>query len=162
MTLRLHLVRHALAATRDDERWPDDNGRPLTKEGVRYFRKVAAGVARAMPAPATVLSSPSLRAWQTAELLVEAGWPSPEAFTALLPGGDPNEVTSALPDDGRLALIGHSPDLGRIASLLLTGDPDQLSVEMKKGAILTVEFERETGRATLKSLAQPTMLRRVG
>lgn len=161
MTLRLHFVRHAPAATRDDEQWPDDNARPLTREGIRSFKKVVAGVALTMPVPETVFSSPALRAWQTAELLTEIGWPSPEALAHLLPGGAPEDVVAALPADGRVAMVGHAPDLGRIASLLLTGDPDLLSIEMKKGAVLTIDIDRATASASLKWLAQPSMLRRI-
>ena len=161
MTLSLYLVRHAEAAERDAERWPDDNERPLTKVGVRSFKKVAAGLALTTSVPETALSSPSLRAWQTAELLAKIGWPSPEALAHLLPGGDPQGVVAALPEDGRVALVGHAPDLGRIASLLLTGDPDRLTVEMRKGSVLTLDVDRSTATASLKWLAQPSMLRRI-
>lgn len=161
MTLRLSLVRHAPAATRDDEQWPNDSERPLTREGVRYFKKVISGLAQTSPPPDTVFSSPSLRAWQTAELLTAIGWPPPEVLAALLPGGGLSDILSALPDDGRLALVGHAPDLGRVASLLLTGDPDRLLIEMKKGAVLTLDIDRATARASLKSLVQPSTLRRI-
>lgn len=163
MTLRLHLVRHAPAASRDDEQWPDDNERPLSRAGVRYFKQVAAGAARAAPVPDIVFSSPSLRTWQTADLLTGIGWPSPRVLACLLPGGEPRDVVEALPrGDARVALVGHAPDLGRVASLLLAGDPDLLSIEMKKGAVLTIEVGGVGERALLKWLAPPAMLRRMG
>ena len=161
MTLRIYLIRHALAAVRDGDRWPDDNERPLTKVGVRYFKKVAEGLEQAAPVPDRVLSSPSLRAWQTAELLTDIGWPSPEVLAALLPGGEPREVVGALPREGRVALVGHGPDLGRLASFLLTEDADRLSIEVKKGAVIAIEIDSDTAQASLKWLASPSMLRRM-
>lgn len=162
MSLRIYLVRHAPAATRDNEQWPDDDERPLTREGTRYFKKVITGLGAALTAPGTVLSSPSLRAWQTADLLTEIGWPSPEVLAALLPGGEASEVLASLPNEGRVALVGHAPDLGRIASLLLTRDPDLVSIEMKKGSVTVLDLDQEGARATLKSVTQPSLLRRIG
>ena len=73
----LYLVRHAIAFDFDTSQWPDDSQRPLTPEGQKRFSR-AARAWRARPSVDLVLSSPWVRAWQTAELLEsEAGWPRP-------------------------------------------------------------------------------------
>src|ERR1700680_3697749 len=82
--MNVYLVRHAIAGVRDAGQWPDDSLRPLTKKGERRFRNAARGLAGFVPAPKAVLSSPYVRAWQTATILQEeAGWPAPTACDAL-------------------------------------------------------------------------------
>jgi phosphohistidine phosphatase len=162
MTQRLYLVRHAVALPRDPLRWPEDSERPLSREGERYFRRVATGLARTVPPPDVVVSSPWLRCWETAQALEAVGWPAPEVLPALTPGGEPLDVVAGLPAEAsRVVLVGHAPDLGRLASLLLCADPDLLSIEVKKGGVLLLDYDRERGRATLKWHAPPELLRRI-
>ncbi len=160
-TLRLFLVRHAIAEDRDAERWPDDADRPLTRRGVRRFRRVAKALAAAAEIPQVVLSSPYLRAWRTADLLAEAGWPAQQVHPALIPGARPDELLPALPQSGALALVGHEPDLGRLASFLLTGDAEGLAFEVKKGGVVCLEMDRAAGVVRLKWHAPPSLLRRL-
>lgn len=161
MTVQLYLIRHAIAEVRDAERWPEDSERPLSRVGVRHFKSVAAGIARVAPLPQAVLSSPWLRCWQTAQMLSGIGWRAPEVLPSLIPGGDPQASVAALPEEGSVAMVGHSPDLQRLASLLLLGDEDLLSVEMKKGAIIAIEVDRAAGRGVLKWHVPPRLLRRL-
>ena len=82
----LYLVRHAIAPPADPTIWPDDRLRPLTKKGKTRFRRAAAGLGTFARLPERVLSSPLVRAWQTAQLLEQAaGWPGPVACDALAP-----------------------------------------------------------------------------
>ena len=61
----LYLVRHGLAEERGDA-WPDDTKRPLTDEGISRMRKAARGLARLGVSVEVVLTSPLVRARQTA------------------------------------------------------------------------------------------------
>jgi len=70
--MKVFLVRHAIAHARNRARWPNDALRPLTPAGKRKFRKAARGLATALPTSAALLSSPFVRARQTAELLAAA------------------------------------------------------------------------------------------
>src|SRR5438477_4271172 len=119
----LYLVRHGPAGLRDDIRWPDDTLRPLTKSGVRKFKRAARGIGKLAPQVDLVLSSPSKRAWQTAEILHKtAGWPVPIPAEPLR-DSMPEAVLSFLRDhDGHasVALVGHEPYLGRLASAIVT------------------------------------------
>jgi phosphohistidine phosphatase len=67
----LVLVRHADAGERDPARWPDDTLRPITEKGRKIQGKVVKALRDAAVAPEVVLTSPWLRAAQTAELLTQ-------------------------------------------------------------------------------------------
>ena len=138
----LLIVRHAIAFDRDPAAWPDDAERPLTKQGQRRFRRAARGLKAAAPTPGVFLTSPWLRARQTADILVEeAAWPVPVICDAL-GGGKPEEVMECLKEhaESPLALVGHEPYLGQLLSYLTTGDAARLQVELKKGGAARVTF----------------------
>jgi len=158
--LDLFVVRHGIAADQDPVRWPDDSDRPLTVEGEVTLRKVAQGLAKLTPPVATVLSSPFVRAWRTAEILhEEAGWPSPERFKALEADRDAQGVLDALghvSGGPSIALVGHEPMLSELISIMVGG----ANVEMKKGAIARLDAHTLTrGGATLRWLLPPKVLR---
>jgi len=67
----LLIVRHAIAHERDASLWPNDEERPLTKEGIDKFRQAARGLERVVDAPEELLCSPLTRARQTAAILEE-------------------------------------------------------------------------------------------
>jgi phosphohistidine phosphatase len=87
--MRIVLFRHGPAEARDAERWPDDSQRPLTKHGVDVTRRAARGVARMEPRIARVVSSPAVRALDTARLLSSALdlGTEPDLLAALAPEG---------------------------------------------------------------------------
>ncbi len=141
----VYIVRHAVAFERDAERWPDDRTRPLTPRGIKRFRLMARGVRRIVPRVDAILSSPLVRAWQTAAILAEeAGWPEAEVFHELEPGRRPGEVLGRLKDRvgaGALALVGHEPGLHELLGLLILGPNARWNGEMKKGAIAKIVLE---------------------
>src|SRR5436190_6135631 len=131
----LYIVRHALAYEHDPMRWPDDRDRPLMAKGVRRFRRLVRLLRATTPAADVVLSSPLVRAWQTAEVLEDAGaWPAPQACAALEPGTPPDTALAALEPylaRDRVAVVGHEPDLHVLVGYLLTGSDNSDAVEMK-------------------------------
>src|SRR5947209_13148449 len=84
----LYLVRHGVAEERG-EKWPDDTKRPLTADGVERMRKAARGLERLDVQLDVILSSPLVRARQTAEILSSAleGHPPIVNCEPLAPGG---------------------------------------------------------------------------
>ncbi|MEY3023162.1 MAG: hypothetical protein RIS86_2360 [Planctomycetota bacterium] len=191
--MELVLVRHARAFERDAAAWPDDARRPLTAEGREAFARFARRLARVRPSVDLVESSGFVRAWQTAQLLAEeAGWPRPSRLERLEPGAadetkdETNDETHdethdaaqlaalrrsalALRGVGSVAWVGHEPVLSRLASLLLTGSPDALSIRFRKGAALALRLEdrgagdatdRATPRATLSWMLVPSVAAR--
>jgi phosphohistidine phosphatase len=163
--MQLYLVRHAIAAAHDPVAWPDDRDRPLTPQGMKKFRRAARGLAELVPTVDALLSSPLVRAWQTAVILQEqAGWPEPTRFEQLEPGRPPAEVLEALQPHANLAsvaLVGHEPSLHELASFLLGDDPNTLRLTLKKGGTACLVFAEtpRPGGADLLWLLQPRVLR---
>jgi phosphohistidine phosphatase len=159
----VYLVRHAFAAHADPDRWPDDSLRPVTPKGAERFGVEARGLTRLVPEVDVVLSSRFARAWQTAELLHEAGWPAPVACPELEAGRPSAAAVDVLRrrPERSLALVGHEPHLSRLASLLCTGDEDRLDLRLKKGGVvlLSVDDAVEPGEATMHWAAPPKLLR---
>jgi phosphohistidine phosphatase len=163
--LDLYLVRHAFAAHADFARWPDDSKRPVTEEGAERFRTAARGLLRLVPEVDAVLSSRFARAWQTAELLEEAGWPAPEPCPELEVGREPREaldVVRARPERS-LALGGHEPHLSMLASLLAAGSEGALGLDLKKGGVVLLRCDDGVapGAASLRWAVAPKLLRAI-
>jgi len=147
------LVRHGPAGHVDPSRWPDDADRPLSD--VDKTRAATVGLVRVFPHVDAVLASRYLRAWQTAELLHEAGWPEPERLNELEAGGPVIAVAGVLHrrTEQSLALVGHEPQLSRLASLLCTGDEHALTLDLKKAGAVGIEDK------TLRWVLPPRALR---
>ena len=159
---RLYLVRHAVAEDRGPT-WPDDTLRPLTARGQRRFAKAAAGFVRLEGLPDRILTSPLVRARQTAELLASAADDTPiDTLPSLSPDEPPAVLLAHLrrvPAD-RIALVGHEPDLGELAAVLLGASRP---LPFKKGGMCCIDVEwqgKPTG--TLVWFLSPAALRRMG
>jgi len=164
----VYLVRHAIAFEHDPAAWPDDRERPLTPQGDKRFRQAARGLRSLVPTVEVVLSSPLVRAWQTAAILQErAGWPQPLRFDQLEPGRPPADALAALQPHasaGSLALVGHEPSLHELAAYLLSGDPNSLQLVFRKGGAAHLVFPESlaAGAAELHWLLAPKVLRALG
>lgn len=159
------IVRHAMAADRDEAKWPDDAKRPLIRRGILRFRRVARRLRRVVPVVDGIFSSPLVRAWDTAGILSDvARWPAPVELAALVPGARPAALKSFLKSHGdeRIVLVGHEPGLHEAVSYFLTGSEDGFALEMKKGgaALLRFEGKPEPGQATLLWLLPPRLVLR--
>jgi phosphohistidine phosphatase len=163
----LLVVRHAIAFPKDAGRWPDDAKRPLTARGRRRFRDATAGLRRLTAAPDVVLTSPYVRARETADILARrAEWPEARDCPELEPGVHPKEILKRLraTPGARIAVVGHEPHLGHLLALSLAGDENELSVELKKGGVGLISFPDDVrpGAACLLWLATPRLLRAAG
>ena len=117
--MRLYLVRHAQAVSGE----PDDL-RPLTPAGRAAARALGARLAAEGAHPDTVLSSPLLRARETAAELCRAFGCDPEADERLAPGATGEGVRDAVAGRGdQVVVVGHQPDCSRIAAEL-SGGPE--------------------------------------
>ena len=162
MTTHLCLVRHGIAGEADPRRWPDDSQRPLTSDGVAKMREAARGLAEIFGASA-VLSSPLLRARQTAEILMGVFDIEDLHLSDALATGDDRQLIADIETLGisKVFAVGHEPHMSRTLSNLLTGDPNCLSAGFKKGAAALVAFDAEVvpGRGHLEWFLQPAALR---
>ena len=116
--MRLYLVRHAKA-----EQGEPDELRRLTPDGLAAARELGARLAREGVAPDAVLSSPLLRARETAEEIARATDADAEPVELLAPGATAQDVTEAVTGRGEtVVVVGHQPDCGRIAAELTGGE----------------------------------------
>ena len=164
MSVELVLIRHAIAFERNPLRWADDRLRPLTPAGKERFRKAAAGLAEWLPEVDRVLTSPLVRARETAQILAEhARWPAPVECQQLAPPSDPEAVFAALRKQRgkRFALVGHEPDLSTLVAVCLQGSPSARSFELKKGSVVCLRFESRAsaGTGVLAAFLPPRVLR---
>jgi phosphohistidine phosphatase len=166
--MELLILRHAIAFARDPKRWPEDGERPLTLEGVKRARRAATGLKRIAQRPALVLTSPLIRARDTAAIFAQAsGWPKAIECAALSPGGSPAGVLEALRQEGGkaacVAVVGHQPHLGRLLALCLGGDSRAEAFELKKSAVVCLRFEGSprARQGVLTALYPPKALREI-
>ena len=158
--MKVFLVRHAIAHERDRKRWPDDSLRPLTTDGKRRFRKAARGLVTLLPGRTPILSSPFVRARQTAAILSAVAGGKIVECRELAHGGSPGSVFALLElrREKSVVLVGHEPDLGRFVAAALGAGAARLA--FKKGGAACLEFQRVApGNATLAWLLPPKMLR---
>lgn len=164
--MELIILRHAIAFPRDAKRWPDDAERPLTMEGVKRARRAAAGLKRIATRPSLVLTSPLVRARDTAVIFAQAArWPEAKRCAALSPGGSPEGVLEDLRRQSGnadcVAVVGHQPHLGRLLALCLRGEPRSEAFELKKSSVVCIDFEGEprASQGTLQWSLPPRILR---
>jgi phosphohistidine phosphatase len=124
----------------------DDASRPLTSKGERQARAAGAALAALEAGIEACLTSPKVRALDTARLACEPLGLSPEVTEALAGGDFDPEALAA--GRGTVLLVGHEPDLSR-AVQLATG----AHVQFKKGGLAAID-----GR-TLTALLRPGQLR---
>jgi phosphohistidine phosphatase len=164
--MELFLLRHGPAVERGTRGFEDDSTRPLTPKGRRQLRKTTAALKKLEADFDLILSSPLVRAKQTAEI-VAAGLKLKKRLkfaSALAPGGDADILMRQLerekPGPKRILLVGHEPDLSQLASLLVAGGP-QLQLDFKKGGLCKLEADKlHAGKcATLAWLLTPKQMK---
>ena len=165
--MRVILFRHGPAGRRDPARWPDDGERPLTRRGSERTEEGAHGLARFTRGETQVWSSPLTRAHSTAALVrgaLELDAPV-EWLDALAPGGSYRELLirlAAIESGVCVVLVGHEPDLGKLAGMLLFGAPAR-SLPLKKAGACVIDFTGpvEPGAGHLYAFLPPRTLRRI-
>jgi phosphohistidine phosphatase len=157
----IYFLRHADAG--DPEGWRgDDAQRPLSPKGVRQAERMAAFLGGSGFAPDAILSSPKLRATQTAELVAD-GLNRPVTTDDRLAGGFTLEGLRSLLEmlerrDGgrRVVLVGHDPDFSSVVSTLCGGKGIRLSTCTL--ARVDLEERPAAGRGSLRWLIPPEAL----
>ncbi len=161
--MRIILFRHAPAEERDEQLWPDDLLRPLTTRGRQRARRASRGIMWLESRLTRVLTSPARRALETANELSAASGEGVrvELMATLAPGGSWRATLRALAREDKdrvIALVGHEPDLGKLAGVLLFGAP--AAVPLKKAGACAIELESPAaGGGRLRWLLSPGALR---
>lgn len=139
--MELYLIRHGIAAEPED--CATDEERPLTDKGRQKTVKVAKQLRDRRVHFDLILTSPLVRANETALILQEAGLSNQvEESTSLAPDGDIHVWVRWLEEqwqnangDRSLALVGHQPDLGNWAETLVWGIAREKLILKKAGVI---------------------------
>ncbi len=158
----LLLIRHGDAGSRDATKWRDDTERPLTKQGSRQTAKMAKRLRRRGYIPDTLLSSPWVRAWQTAEVVAQEFEDEglvPVACEPLATMPRIDRFVEAIGSPGAeaiIALVGHEPWLGELASRLLTSSGSRLQIDFPKSGVIGIELDTlESGAGRLVFFWRP-------
>ena len=141
--MQIYLLRHGIAD--DGKPGRPDSERALTGEGRDKLKRVLKRARTAECAPSLILTSPYVRAVQTAEIAVQVlGYKGDLVKTkALTPEASPHaawDEIRAHRDESSILLASHEPLMSTLAAYLLRSPA--LQVDMKKGAILRVDTER--------------------
>jgi phosphohistidine phosphatase len=159
----LYLVRHGIAVDRTDPKSPAEPERPLTAKGVQKSRQAALGLKEMGVKPDLILTSPYVRAAQTAEIFAEALGVSQEKIRAcedLKPAGNPPDVVK---EAARLRAkeamcFGHAPHLDQMIAQL-AGARGTFTA-LKKAGVACME-QGTGGRWELLWILTPKMLRQL-
>jgi phosphohistidine phosphatase len=159
----LYLIRHGLAGQHGD--YANDDERPLTDEGKQKTRQVAKRLHELELRFDLILTSPLVRATQTAEILQSSKLSKKLEITDFLaPGGNIHDWLGWLDTwkapDKTLSLVGHEPDLSAWAEQLIWGDVRGKFILKKAGAIglLLPNADKPIGNSQLFWLSPPRLL----
>ena len=165
----LYLLRHAIAVERVSANPADDSQRPLTPEGMEKMRQGARGIKALELSFDLVLSSPYLRARETAEIVMkDVGIKNNSLMLTenLTPDasfeGIVREINVHSPKPRSILLVGHEPHLSGLVSFLLT-DGQGIAIDFKKGGLCPLSAPKTlaAGSAALRWLLTPAQLRRI-
>jgi phosphohistidine phosphatase len=161
--MQLFLLRHGIAE--DRHVGGKDFDRALTAEGRAQLARVARGLRRLKVAPAAILSSPLVRARQTAEIVAPVLGQEVEIVDRLAAGVSFEQMLRIVEDRddaGSLMLVGHEPDFSTAAALLV-GAPEDALV-LKKAGLIRVDFHGPpaVGSGQLRWLLAPSQLALIG
>jgi len=166
--MKLLVIRHALARDKAEfsRTGKPDSLRPLVAKGRAKMRGAAKGLLALVPEIDVLASSPFVRAAQTAGIVSKKFGVKPVLVPELAADRKPKGLLPWLRGQGSkdvVAVVGHEPYLGWLASLLLSGR-EASYLELRKGGACLLEFTGAVGpgRARLLWALTCSQLRRLG
>ncbi len=167
--MNLYIIRHAIAVDEALSDYELDRERPLTDKGRKKMRQIARALRNLGVEFDVILSSPYLRACQTAEILGDVFKMKKMIVMTdhLVPMADPElligEINENYPVDS-IAVVGHEPYLSALIGLLVA-DNTKLEITLKKGGVCYLaadDLHHLDHRATLEWLLTPGILMEIG
>lgn len=166
--MQLLIIRHAIAEDKIEfaRTGRDDTERPLTKEGKQQMRRIVKGMRRIVRSIDVLTASPLVRAAQTAAIVAKE---YDEIFIRtvpeLSPDGDPAAFAKWLRTQREatvVAVVGHEPHLGMLATWLMTGSRES-HVTLEKGGACMLGIDEQPGArsATLQWSLTPEVMRKL-
>lgn len=165
--MRLYFMRHGAAQDRADPESPPDPDRQLTRAGAARTREATRGLRALGVEPEAVLTSPYLRAVQTAAIAADGlGLDEDELVQteALLPNADPAQLFAELVkvEADTVLLVGHGPSIDEMIAFAV-GCGRTSFTRLKKAGVACVEVEPGAApRGQLQWMQGPKALRRLG
>ncbi len=162
----LYLVRHGVAVDRTDPECPADPERPLTRKGIEKTRAAMLGLRAQGIEPDVLITSPFLRAAQTAEIAAESlRYPRDKIrrSDSLKPGAEPAELWKELARlrSKEVICFGHAPNLDLVIASALGARSTVTS--LKKAGVACVELDSVAPpKGRLAWLFPPKILRMLG
>ena len=164
LDMELYVLRHAIALTCAEAGVREDSERPLSSEGKEKMKRIAEGFGRIGMEVDLVLSSPYVRARDTALIAHEGlGLKGRLEFAEALASGRPTkdvleELRGRFRKWARIMVVGHEPDLSMLISRVTSGG--RLHVEMKKAGLAKIAIHETAPemRGTLEYLVTPKVM----
>jgi phosphohistidine phosphatase len=144
--MQLYIVRHGIAIDREDPKCPSEAERYLTEEGIERTKQVAEGVAALSIHADLMISSPYVRAMQTAAIFAsELEYPKQKIrrTDSLLPGAEPGAFLRELAREKDVSIVfcfGHAPHVDGLLAAAVGASRHITS--MKKAGVALVELKR--------------------
>jgi phosphohistidine phosphatase SixA len=167
--MNLYIIRHGIAVEEGTAGYESDSERPLTDKGRKKMRQIAKGLRNLGVEFDLILSSPYVRARETAEILAEVFKMKKNiTFTeSLIPLAHPEllvgEINQTYSVDS-IAVVGHEPHLSTLIGILVAENA-KLDVTLKKGGVCYItadDLHHNDHRATLEWLLTPGILTDIG
>jgi len=162
--MNLYIVRHAIAVERGTPGYDDDSQRPLTDKGIKKMKKIVKGLRRQDLKLDKILSSPYVRARDTAKILASEFQKEDQLSFSdnLIPPGNFEALVTEIHEKyavDNLALVGHEPMLSQLVSWLTTGNTEMKMV-LKKGGVCCLFADNlyRDHRADLMWLLTPALM----
>lgn len=166
--MELIIIRHAVAEEREDfkKRGLEDNLRPLTLKGRKKMQKVCVFLRDYVKELDVIVTSPLVRARQTAEIISQIYFETKVIETPeLVPQSPPPAFLKWLRVQGRnyrrIAVVGHEPHISSFVSYMLAGKPESF-IDFKKSGVIGLELESfaqaEAGSAQLLYYLPPKFI----
>ncbi len=163
MIMDLYIVRHAIAVERGTPGYDDDSQRPLTDDGRKKMKKIVKGLRQLDVDLGLILTSPYIRARDTAEILANGFKVKDKMFFTdnLTPEANFDKLIDEIIEKNvdSLALVGHEPMLSSFVGFLMTGNSAS-TIALKKGGVCLLRADdlHQERRALLQWLLTPAIM----
>ena len=165
--MKIYLIRHSNAVDPGTPDYEDDSQRPLTDKGREKTKKIAVALKKLGIVPDLILSSPYVRAAQTAEILAKSIKHKGKVIfsDSLVPMGNADAIVTEINEKytvDELVLVGHEPCLSGLMGTLVCENPE-IALNLKNGGLccLSTDDLRVERKAALEWLLTPKILTRL-
>lgn len=167
--MNLYIIRHAIAVDEATAEYELDSERPLTDKGRRKMRQIAKGLCDIGVEFDLILSSPYVRARETAEILADVFKTKKRIMISsnLVPMANPEHLIAEINENyvvDSIAVVGHEPYLSDLVALLIA-ENGKINFTLKKGGVCYLsadDLHHRDHRATLEWLLTPGILAEIG